>query len=171
MRNWLGLVAVLLCVGVATADKPVQGGVVSEGGRYSVVFPTKPSKTDSEKVLATAGGNLTVTTSRSESSSVVYSVTYTDYPMAFKEASAAELLKGVVNGMKGNDGTVSGEADFDVPGGVGRVFTITAGDNLVRGKVALVGNRLYLVQVSGKKDAAKVKPADEFLSSFVISAK
>lgn len=171
MRNWLGLVAVLLSVGVATAEKPSQTGVVSEAGRYSVVFPTKPAKTDSEKKLATAGGNLTVVTSRTESSSVVYSVTYTDYPPSFKEVSASELLKGVINGMKGNDGIVSGEADFEVPGGSGRVFTITAGDNLVRGKVALAGNRLYLVQVSGKKDVAKEKAADEFLTSFVISAK
>ncbi len=169
MRKLLAVFVLGLVVGTAVAEKPTPTGHVSDAGKFSVVFPAKPLKLDADRQVATAGGNLTVVTSKYESGAVVYSVTYTDYPESFKEVSAAELLKGVVSGMKGADGQVSSDEKFDVTGGAGRSVSITAGDNVVRAKIYLTGRRLYLVQVSGKKDGTKGKAADDFLASFNLT--
>lgn len=169
MRTLLAVLVVGTGVGHALADKPASSGHVSDSGKYSVVFPGKPAKVDTEKVVATASGNLTVFTSRHESGSAVYSVTYTDYPETFKEVSPGRLLDGVVAGMKGDDGKVVETESLEVEGGVGRSVTITAGDNRVRVKAYVVGRRLYLVQVSGRTDVTKGKVADEFLSSFHLT--
>ncbi len=169
MRTVLAVLVLVLGVGTALADKPTTSGHVSDAGKYSVVFPGKPTKLDSDKAVATAGGNLTVITSKYESGSAVYSVTYTDYPESFKEVIPSRVLDGVVNGMKGADGELLGSDVIDLDGGAGRSVTISAGENQVRAKVFLSGRRLYLVQVSGRKDATRGKSVDDFLSSFHLT--
>ena len=169
MRRILAGLILVVGAGTAVADKPNTTGHVSDAGQFSVVFPTKPTKTDSDKSVSTAAGNLTVVTSKCESNSVVYSVTYTDYPESFKDVIATRLLDGVVTGMKGTDGQVIGDEKLTVEGGTGRSVTIAAGESLVRAHLYLCGRRLYLVQVSGKKEATKGKTADEFLTSFHLT--
>jgi hypothetical protein len=169
MRTLLAVLVVGVGVGTALADKPTAAGHVSDAGKYSVVFPAKPTKVDADKAVATASGNLTVITSKYESGNAVYSVTYTDYPESFKEVIPSRVLDGVVNGMKGTDGQLLGSETFDVEGGAGRSVTISAGENVVRAKVYLTGRRLYLVQVSGRKDTTKGKAADDFLASFHLT--
>lgn len=169
VRTMLAVLMLGVGSGTATAEKPTTTGHVSDAGKFSVVFPTKPTKTDSDKNVATAAGNLTVVTTKCESNTVVYSVTYTDYPESFKDVIATRLLDGVVTGMKGTDGQVIGDEKLTVEGGAGRSVTIGAGESLVRAHLFLCGRRLYLVQVSGKKEAAKGKAADEFLSSFHLT--
>ncbi len=171
MRKLLAVIVLGLCVGVVSAEKPTANGHVSDAGKFSVVFPAKPTKLDGDKQLATAGGNLTVYTSKYETGDAIYSVTWTDYPESYKEVSASKLLDGVVNGMKGTDGKSEDDKPFDVTGGAGRSVTITVKDssNVVRAKLFLSGRRLYMVQVSGKKDATKGKAADDFLASFCLT--
>jgi len=169
MRTLLATLVVGVGVGTAFAEKPTSTGHVSDAGKYSVVFPAKPTKVDADKAVATASGNVTVITSKYESGNVVYSVTYTDYPESFKEVSPTRLLDGVVNGMKGTDGDLRATESFDVEGGAGRSVTILAGENVVRAKLYLQGRRLYLVQVSGKRDATNGKTADDFLASFHLA--
>lgn len=173
--------AVLVCVvfaGAALAQKTNTHGHVSDTGKYSVVFPVKPSKVESDKSIATAAGNLTLMTSKAEGNGVVYSVTYTDYPEAFKDKDVqpARLLDGVMNGMKGTDGQLTGGLPLEVKDetgqvmkdGTGRQFTINAGSNQVRVQLYLVGRRLYVVQASGKAVATQARAADEFLASFQL---
>ena len=171
MQKLLAVFVLGLGVGAAMAEKPTATGHVSDAGKFSVVFPAKPTKLDGDKQLATAGGNLTVYTSKYETVDAIYSVTWTDYPESFKEVSASKLLDGVVGGMKGADGKAEDDKPFDVTGGVGRSVTLAVKDsgNVVRAKLYLTGRRLYMVQVSGKKEATKGKAADDFLASFCLS--
>jgi hypothetical protein len=168
MTRYLAVLACWYFAGAALAQKSNTAGHISDAGKYSVVFPVKPSKLDADKSIATAAGNLTVFTSKAEASGVVYSVTYTEYPESFSDVQPGRLLDGVTNGMKGTDGQVTGGLPLDVPGGEGRQFTITAAGNYVRVKLYLVGRRLYLVQASGKAEATKSRAADEFLNSFTL---
>lgn len=169
MRRWYAIVVLALCAGVAIADKPSISKFITEAGRYSVEFPTRPSKLDADKSLATSGGNLTVVMSKAEKDGIVFSVTYTDYPESFNNVSASRILDGVIDRMKGDDGQVSGDGGFEVDGGSGRAVTITAGENVVKSKVALVGRRLYLVQACGKKEPMRGRSVDDFLASFRLT--
>lgn len=166
MRRWLVIVVVALSASAVLADKSSLSKFSSETGKFTVDFPSRPNKTDSDKSLATASGNVTVVTSRAEKDGAVYSVTFADYPESFYGVSATHVLDGVIEGMKGKDGEVSGTSSFDVDGLPGRTATITAGENVVKAKVLLAGRRLYLVQVCGKKEAVRARAADDFLSSF-----
>jgi hypothetical protein len=145
-------------------------GHVSDAGRYSVVFPQKPTKLEDDKPLSTTGGTLTIVTSRAESNGLVYSVTYADYPDAIRGVSPSVILDGVVNGMKGPDGEVSAKGELTGLSAdtTGRAVTIVARENCVRAKVIYTGQRLYLVQVCGKKEAVQGKAADDFLASFAV---
>jgi hypothetical protein len=167
------LSCVVFALGVLTgtalaASPPKPKDYTSEGGGYSVQFPGSSVKVEDDKApVATSAGNLKVVTAKCESNGVIYSVTYTDYPDTFGVVSTKEVLDGVVAGMKGSDGTVKA-TDITESEVSGRAVTVTAGDNLVRGKVFLDGRRLYLVMACGKKGA--VQPAaDKFLDSFAFS--
>jgi hypothetical protein len=168
MARGLAVLACGFLAGAALAQKSNTAEHVSNAGKYSVVFPLKPSKVDADKSLATAAGNLAVVTSKAETSGAVYSVTYTDYPTAFREVSPARILEQVVAGMKGTDGEVSWTDDFTLDGATGRQVNIVAGENMVKAKVVLADTRLYLVQVSGKKEAVKGRAGDDFLASFAL---
>lgn len=169
MRWFLATLMALAVGGAVLAQKTTTSGHVSDGGKYSVVFPVKPSKVEEEKALSTSGGTLSIVTTRAESSGVMYSVTYTELPETLRDVSPSAILDGVVTGMKGTDGEVSTRVELTglSGGATGRQVTITAKDNGVRAKLVLVGRRLYLVQVCGKKDAVNGKTAEDFLSSFV----
>jgi len=169
MRRWLVVVVLALSAGVVLADRSSVSKYASESGKFSIDFPTRPNKTDSDKSLATASGNVTVVTSKAEKDGLVFSVTFVNYPDSFASVSASRVLDGVIDGMKGNDGQVSAISSFDEAGGSGRLATITAGENVVKVKTILVGTRLYLVQVCGKKDAMRARTTDEFLSSFRLT--
>ncbi len=168
--RWTLAALLALAVGGSVFAQKTTSGHVSDAGKYSVVFPVKPSKLEDDKSLSTAGGTLTLVTTRAEVNGVTYSVTYTDYPDTIRDVSPAVILDGVVNGMKGSDGEATAKQELTglADGASGRVVTITARENSVRAKVVYTGRRLYLIQVCGKKDAVKVTAADEFLSSFVL---
>src|SRR5205823_3744841 len=100
-----------------------------------------------------------------ESGGAVYAVTYTDYPETFAIVSPKEILDGVVNRMKGDDGKATAD-DITLNGVSGKLVTIAAGENVVRAKVFLDERRLFMVTVCGKKDATRGDAADKFLSSF-----
>lgn len=168
MTRLIAVLALGICAGAALAQKTTERGHVSDAGKYSVVFPAKPNKTEDDRTVATAGGNLTVVTTRCEVSNVVYSVTYTDYPDSFREVNAGRVLDGVVAGMKG-DAKDATSTELTEGESVGRLVSVYSGENGMRAKVVLVGQRLYLVQVSGKKKAVATDATDKFLNSFVLA--
>ena len=179
------LMAVAVCglwAGVALADKTPRspptppsppGKHTSDGGGFTVQFPTRPTSVEDAKQIATPAGNQTVTTTKVETGGVVYSVSWTEYPESFGIVSAKEILDGVVGGMKGKDGRVFGfdgkdgtGEDISLDGVTGRRLAVAAGDNLARAKLYLKERRLYMVLVSGRREASQGGQADRFLDSF-----
>jgi hypothetical protein len=167
MTRLLAVLALGVWAGAAVAQKSSEREYESDAGRYTVTFPAKPSKKEDDRTVATAGGNLVVVTTRCEANGVIYSVAYTDYPTSFREVNASRILEGVVSGMKGDskDATATELSDGEHSG---RLVGVNSGENAMRAKVLLVGQRLYLVQVSGRKKAVATDATDKFLSSFVL---
>lgn len=170
MTRLLAVLAVGVLAGIAVAERPPPGPVEhkSDTGRYTVTFPARSAPASVDKELATSAGNLTVWTTKGESAGAVYAVTYTDYPESFGIVNPKEILEGVVNRMKGDDGKATVD-DTTLEGVSGKVVTVTAGENVVRAKVFLVEQRLYIVTVSGKKETTRGDAPDKFLSSFAFT--
>lgn len=143
----------------------------SDAGKFRVKFPGKP-KVDSKELGSGPGGvqAIPVTTERVEGSNgVVYAVTFADYPETFLGVKAKTVLDGVRDGMKGKDGFVKEDKDILLNGTVpGREFRIEAGKRVIRARVFLTGNRLYQVMITGDRQPADGKSADEFLKSFEL---
>jgi hypothetical protein len=100
---------------------------------------------------------------------VVLAVTFADYPETFLGVSAKKVLDGVRDGMKGKDGVVKKDEDIKLDGNFpGRELRIEAGKRVIRARVFLTGTRLYQVMVTGEKQAADGKMADDFFKSFEL---
>jgi hypothetical protein len=175
MTRTLAYTAIVLAAltPVALADKkePKLEEHTSDAGKFRVKFPGKP-KVDSKELGSGPGGvqAIPVTTERVEGSNgVVYAVTFADYPDTFLGVKAATVLDGVRDGMRGKDGTVKEYKEVTLNGTIpGREIRIEAGKRVVRARVFLTGTRLYQVMVTGDKQPADGKSADEFLKSFEI---
>ncbi len=79
-------------------------------------------------------------------------------------------LKGIGDGIVGADGKVLKEEEVSlgkrkVPG---NTLLIKRGEKHERVHILLDGDRLYVVRVTGSKDAAGSKEADRFLGSFEL---
>jgi len=79
------------------------------------------------------------------------------------------VLDGVRDGMKGKDGVVEEDKEVTLNGTIpGREIRIKAGKRVVRARIYLTGTRLYQVMVTGERQPADGKSADEFLRSFEL---
>lgn len=164
--------ALIALTPVARADKePKLEEHTSDAGKFRVKFPGRP-KVDSKELGSGPGGvqAIPVTTERVEGSNgVVYAVTFADYPDTFLGVKAKTVLDGVRDGMKGKDGVVKQDNEITLGGTIpGREVRIEAGKRVVRARVYLAGNRLYQVMVTGDRQPADGKSADEFLRSFEL---
>lgn len=165
MKPFQALIVFVLVAGVAAADsKPKPTTATPVGAGFSVIFPSEFKETT--KDIATAAGNMTVITFRVELKSVVYSVSYADYPEALGKLDPEQILGGVRDGMKGTDGSTKKDDRRDLDGVIGREVVIEAEKNQIRGRLFLSKRRLYQVLVSGSKKNIVDKDADAFFSSF-----
>ena len=176
MTRTLALAAAVLTafapVAWAGKDKePKLEEYTSDVGKFRVKFPGKP-KVDSKELASGPGGvqPIPVTTERVEGpSGVVFAVTFADYPDTFLGVKAKTVLDGVRDGMKGKDGVVKEDKEVALGGTTpGREIRIEAGKKVIRARVFLAGTRLYQVMVTGDRQPADGKSADEFLRSFEI---
>lgn len=143
----------------------------SDAGKFRVKFPGKP-RVDSKELASGPGGvqAIPVTTERVEGhNGVVFAVTFADYPDTFLGVKAKTVLDGVRDGMKGKDGVVREDREVTLGGTIpGRELRIEAGKRVIRARVFLTGTRLYQVMVTGERQPADGKSADEFLRSFEV---
>ncbi|CAN5577801.1 hypothetical protein BH11PLA2_BH11PLA2_49290 [soil metagenome] len=136
----------------------------SKVGQFTVQAPGK-LKT-SETTIATDAGDLKVVTeSVSESTRLLLSITYVDYPPRFSLVDKNVLLTGVRDGLKTKDARLV----RDTIGDDGREVFIHHGKYSTRTRLILSGTRLYQVTATGTPDTADGKQATQFLNSFQIT--
>lgn len=169
----LAMIMVLSMAAVAPAGPEA---INSAEGRFSVVFPDRVKT--SQQVVPTPVGNLTAHVFAADfpgqNAGVV--VTYTDYPpQVIASKSVDQMLDGSaagsVQGMKGTPGKTSRITQAGTPG---REFTwtMTSGASTLsgRGRIFLVGSRLYQVLVIGPDELmVPTGPADAVFESFKFS--
>jgi hypothetical protein len=132
---------------------------------YTAIFPSEVDT--STKELATTAGNMSVRAARSDFGGVVYSVTVTEFPDSFRDATAAKLLDATRDGMKGVDGNLAKESASNLDGVQGKEVRIEVGrSNAIRARMFFVNHRLYQVMVVGPKDKLDGGEPDQFLKSF-----
>lgn len=170
----LAALAVIALTPAAWAGKdkePRLEEYTSDAGKFRVKFPGKP-RADSKELASGPGGvqAIPVTTERVEGpNGVIFAVTFADYPDTFLGVKAGTVLDGVRDGMKGKDGVVKEYKEITLGGTIpGREIRIEAGKKVIRAKVFLAGTRLYQVMVTGDRQPADGKSADEFLRSFEL---
>jgi hypothetical protein len=162
-----------------TDSKPVASDAAgwqdytSEGGKFSVLMPTKPQELSQEK--KTDIGTVKINMALSESKDSAYIVGYNDFPGKFTDDEISTRLnlgaKGFMSGsMKGtitsSKETKLGEIpclDFD---GSGKIQAI---DAKAKGRICIANNaRLYQVVMATPSNKFSQADADRFISSFKI---
>lgn len=147
---------------------PTGHAIHSTNGRFKARFPEAPKKG------AATAGDVRFTTYSVTAGGAKYEAGYADRPEldgadgkarqeavdAARDAAATEL---------GADAKV-GKCELVVLAGRHRgwEFDAAAGDRSLRGRVYLVGARLYRVAVRGSADAVRDPAADAFLDSFQV---
>lgn len=138
-------------------------------GKFTAKFPTGPAQQ-----TKTAGGlTLHVFTSDFEKGKGGFMVTYSDLPPEVLKAPKPEQVlesseKGLVENFKAKI-TKSGAIKFGAKQYPAREIIAERDDFHLRGKIVLVGSRLYQVYVFGQKDFTMGKEAEAFLASFAIT--
>lgn len=151
----------------------------SPDGRFKICFPDVPKEFDFP--FNTKIGQI-VTHTIAYASDVTFWVNYTDYPMISVKPDAVKALldnardSGLARVAK-EDPRILAESDISVDGYPGRFLRVELkGDAIIRLKIVLAGNRLYLITFSSPKGDARdldskdsyEKVASSFFDSFKI---
>ena len=156
-------------------DGPNGMEYVSAAGRFKILFPGVPQEfegTVDTKIGQIASHFVMLSTD------VTHAVNYTDYPMNLEQP---ELIKRVLDNARDGglarvakeEPRILSETDISVEGHPGRFVTVELkGDAIIRNKIALVGNRVYVLTVGTPKrpdaQAQYEKLAHTFFDSFKL---
>jgi hypothetical protein len=160
-----------LLVLLLPAASPAADEYAPRDGKFSIRFPGTP-KESTKKAKSAAGELKVVTATYAADENRVYMVSYTDFPPGtLKSESRAAILDGARDGLKGKDGKVRSEKDVEVgpekyPG---RDVELEKGDQRLRFRLVLRGDRLYQIAVIGKPAFTTDKNAEVFLESFELT--
>jgi hypothetical protein len=166
MRSILAVaVLALAAVGLTAQDDKKY----EKEGKFTAKFPNPPAQQ-----TKTAGGlTLRVFVLEDQKAKGGYMVTYSDLPPEVLKAPKPEQVlesseKGLVENFKAKI-TKSAPVKFGAKMYPAREIVAEREEFHLRGKLVLVGNRLYQVYVYGAKDFTTGKEADDFLASFAIT--
>jgi hypothetical protein len=173
-RRWLLGVVVLfvLPLGLRAGDGDLEKATSKEG-KFLVLLPKNPETQSSN--VATALGDIKITTLSGQIKEVFYAAAYADYPAeAVKNADTDKLLDGARDGAVSNvNGKLMKETkltlgDAKYPG---REILVQGPDGKfwARQRMYLVGNRLYQTIVVGSETDVKSKTSDSFFKSFGLT--
>lgn len=176
----LALVATLISVSLfgvlMRSFTPAASEFTSQTGGFSVMTPY--TLKESSQSVDTAVGKIDIHFFIAEQGGESYLVGYSDYPEAMAQASDPEKMldSGRDGAVKNVNGTLVSEARITLDGHPGRELTIAAkagnGQDLVlRGRIVLVGNRLYQVVTVALKGNENSSRIEDFLKSFKLLAK
>jgi hypothetical protein len=164
----------LLPKGSASSDplepvsRPSHHAIKSSSGRFLAKYPEKPKKT-----LRTIGGTA-FTGYASESAKGTCCVEYADLPIPGGESAEriAQRLDAARNAVISQlKGTSSSSKDIALGAGKpGREFSADAEGKHIRGRVYLIGARLYQITVFGSEEYLGSPEATAFLDSFRLSS-
>lgn len=156
-------------------DGPNGMEYVSSPGRFKIRFPGVPNEfggTVDSKVGKLAVHFVVHATD------VTHAVNYTDYPMNLEQP---ELVKSFLDNARDGglarvakeEPRILSETDVSVEGHPGRLFQMELkGDAIIRHKIVLVGNRVYVLGVGTSKrpdaQAEHEKLANSFFDSFKL---
>jgi hypothetical protein len=169
MRKILAVMALAILTATLTAQEKVD---TAKDGKFNAKFPGNPAK-----FTKTAGG-LTLTAVRSvdEKNRGEYVVFYSDIaPEVLKASQPTQVLEAAENSLKDDfkakitksTASTVGTKKYPAREIEAEKVDIT-GEWKIRGKIVLVGNRLYQVYARGTEDFRMSKDADAFLASFEI---
>lgn len=149
---------------IAESLKPKLHEIESTHGRFVAGFPAKPKK------ITKKFGSDEFTGYEIDANGGTCRVLYADLKIAGGESpeKVRERIDAARAAVVAEAGaTLTEEKDATIGSGLpGRSFTATAGDKQLRGKVFLVGARLYQITAIGTEAFFKVKETPAFLDSF-----
>ena len=164
-----------LPVGARIVDGPSGTEYVSAAGRFKIRFPDVPK--EFEGTTDTKYGQI-ASHFVMLNSDITHVVNFTDYPMNLEQP---ELVKGVLDGARDGglarvakeEPRILSEADVSVQGHPGRFVCVELkGDAIIRIKIVVVGNRVYVLSVGTPKrpdaQAEYEKRATTFFDSFTL---
>jgi hypothetical protein len=161
-----------LCLGQGDLSKVEFKTFTSNKGKFAVLFPGEPLH--QQKQSPTPLGEVTLEIDLVPfGQGGAFIVCYNDYPNQIRDEDPVKLLKGVRDGIKGEDGKIV--QDDDSPFGPdklpSRKFTIKKeGELLMKNLIVLNGNRLYQAMVVGEAKQVNAKEVEEkFYQSFSIT--
>ncbi len=157
----------------ALAAQPKTETYTSSDGRYVARFPGKPKVTTPTAKSAIGDLQVTVATYATADGNV-FLVSFTDYPVvATKAENSKTLFDGVRNGLKGSNGEIVREKEFEfgpdkLPAREG-VVNRDKGKQRIKFRAVLRDNRLYQVAVIGTADFVSSKDATAFVESLELT--
>ena len=162
------LAVALLAVGAAGLSGQDDKKYEKEG-KFTAKFPTAPRVVTKSAM----GLTLTVVVSEQEKDKGGYMVIYTDIPPEkVKAPTPDQVLDSGKKALEEDFKLKNVKADPDAFGPKKYPARNITGDReqlSLKGKIVLVGNRLYQVYAFGPKEFVSGKETDEFLASFAIT--
>jgi len=162
-------------VSPAPASDEIPAGWVEYGSEpHGFTILTPKSFDVSHDVTQTEAGDIALTTYLAEMGKVAYGVTCNDFPEALVQGKNAEaLIKGGSEGMVNQfAGTVTGEQVLELNGNPGLEIALngtTQGVKIfAKGRIYLVGTRMYQIFVFAEEEAKDLPVIDRFLRSFKL---
>lgn len=144
----------------------------SDDAGFKIAFPTDPEQESKELVIPDSGKVLNYEEVTSNASSKVsYSVTHMKLPGKWRFAANTTLMKGVLDVLvKHTEGAELLEKNFDRFDGR-RVldYKMKVGENEVKGRLIIVGSKLYKLSITYPPAIANEMLQNHFLESFEIN--
>ncbi len=171
MKTLFVFALLVILLGLGGCDEAVEWqSFESEDGRFSVSFPGTPE--EQVESVTTAIGTIETQFFVVTQKDMAYSVNLADYP---PEVIAAEDIQQMLDGAR--DGAVSNvngelleEKELVLNGHPGREFKVKVEDEdiVVRARIYLVNERLYVVQALSTERLASSEDIEKFLDSFQL---
>ncbi|MBM3294244.1 MAG: hypothetical protein FJY82_06925 [Candidatus Aminicenantes bacterium] len=162
-------------VSPAPAADEIPAGWVEYGSEpHGFTILTPKSFEVSQDVTQTEAGDIALTTYLAELDQVAYGVTCNDFPPALVQGKNAQILikggsEGLVNQFAG---TVTGEQVLELDGNPGLEIALngtTQGVKIfAKGRIYLVGTRMYQIFVFAEEGRKDLSAIDRFLKSFKL---
>lgn len=186
-RRLSGLVIALACIGLSlfgnaltrwsvgldqgmNADGWVQ--YYSEDAGFSVQFPTDPKEESKRLEIPSANKVLDYQELTSkQNKNIHYSVSYMDFPKKWKWAGNGTLLKGALDAIvKHLPNTALKSRTFSTHQNQRSIdFILNQGDTEVKGRLIIVGTKLYKLTISYPASVAGAVEDSPFFSSFDLN--
>jgi hypothetical protein len=150
---------------VKNQTKSVWQPFTPQQGKFTVLMPGVPEETQKAGVSG-------FEVNRSQDS-VIYGVSYIDFPIAPKdrEGGVTEVFVGTKTGFEENRHVLVSDRAVELQGHPGREMKFTRADGVVTHcRVYVVNQRLYLVVARTTREQALAKSIEGFLNSFQIAA-